>query len=105
MYIIYALLPLLSVYYVHSRDTQVPLQRGEVGDRVSLATVDLGPQLELWKDQLVGTVVEVPKGDEDQPYAGASVWVHGVGPGDLHGVDPFQAGNGGRNDLLHEKTY
>ena len=40
----------------------------QVGDRVALHKVDLGPQLEAWKNQLVGTVVSVPSDQDVQPY-------------------------------------
>lgn len=41
----------------------------QVGDRVTLAEVQLGSSLQAWKDQIVGTIAEVLGTGEEQRYA------------------------------------
>ncbi|CAE7872154.1 TU20 [Symbiodinium microadriaticum] len=45
----------------------------QVGDRVTLAEVQLGSSLQAWKDQIVGTIAEVLGTGEEQRYIAAIV--------------------------------
>eukprot|EP00931_Biecheleriopsis_adriatica_P081317 TRINITY_DN54643_c0_g1_i1.p1 TRINITY_DN54643_c0_g1~~TRINITY_DN54643_c0_g1_i1.p1 ORF type:complete len:394 (+),score=93.00 TRINITY_DN54643_c0_g1_i1:59-1240(+) len=60
--------------------------RYEVGDRVSLAKADVGPSLQVWSKELVGTVVEAPANASDGQYV---VEFYAPAVGEESNMNPF----------------